>query len=205
MPTYPLAFPLSSGIQEAKIQLVRKTNVSQSIFTGAEQRLENPFHLWAVTGKIPIIEGDTAEAREWRAFILELRGQLGTFNLPVPGITGPSSGYSGSQGLVKGTTQLGDSIITDGWTPNTLLMNRGDFFMTSGELKMNMTTISSDGLGEATIVFEPDIVFSPADDSNIVLDDPFVKMRMTDDATSWNLSSPFIHSFNFEALEVQGV
>lgn len=203
MPTYPLTFPVNPGIQEAKILLIRKTNVSQSIFTGAEQRSENPFHLWAVSGKIPIIDGSTAAARDWRAFILELRGQVGTFNLPVPGITGPSTDYGGSQGLIKGASQLGNSIITDEWTINTLLLNRGDFFMIGGELKMCMVDISSSGIGEATIVFEPDIVFSPNDNSNVVLNDPFIKMRMTTDATSWNLNNPIIHSFSFEAVEVQ--
>lgn len=204
MPTYPLAFPVDPGIEEAKIILIRKTNVAQSIFTGAEQRSENPFHLWSVSGKIPIIDGATAAARDWRAFVIELRGQVGTFNLPVPGITGPSTNYSGSQGLVNGSSLLGDSIPTDGWTPNTSILNRGDFFMIGGELKMSMINTSSNGSGEATLIFEPAIVFSPDNNSNVVLDDPFITMRMTTDTTSWNLSNPVIHAFSFEAVEVQG-
>lgn len=203
MPTFPLAFPTEPGIQDAEILLLRKTNVAQSIFTGAEQRSENPFHLWTISGTIPVIDGDDAAARDWRAFILELRGQVGTFNLPVPGITGPSTNYSGTAGVVKGASQLGDSVITDGWTASTPLLNRGDFFMIGGELKMCMANISTSGIGEATIVFEPAIVSSPADNSIVVLNNPFVTMRMATDTLSWNLTSPVLHSFNFEAVEVQ--
>lgn len=204
MPTYPLSFP-TSGIDNAEFILVRKTNVAQSIFTGAEQRSENPFHLWSIKGDIPTLEGDSADARDWRAFILELRGQVGTFNLPVPGVLGPSSNYSGTQGLVNGSSLLGSSIPTDGWTPNTLILNRGDYFMIGGELKMCMSDIYSSGTGSATIVFEPDIVFSPTNNSNVVLDNPFVKMRMSTDTTGWTVSSPTLHNFKFEAVEVQDV
>ncbi len=203
MPTFPLAFPASPGIQEAELFLIRKTNVSQSIFTGSEQRLENPFHLWSVSGKIPIIDGDDAAARDWRAFILELRGQVGTFNLPVPGVTGPSTNYSGTVGVVKGAGLLGDSIPTDGWTASAAILNRGDFFMLGTELKMCMANISASGIGEATIVFEPALVQAPADNSVVTINNPFVIMRMGTDILSWSLTAPVIHSFTFDAVEVQ--
>ena len=203
MPTFPLAFPVSPGIQEAEMLLVRKTNVAQSIFTGSEQRSENPFHLWTISGTIPVIDGNTAAARDWRAFILELRGQVGTFTLPVPGVTGPSTNYSGLAGVVNGIALLGDSIPTDGWTASTPLLNRGDFFMIGGELKMCMADISSSGTGTAIIVFEPAIVTSPTNNSVVVINNPFVTMRMATDGLSWSLTSPVLHSFSFEAVEVQ--
>jgi len=204
MPTYPLAFPVSPGLEGAKMTLARRTSTATSPFTGSEQRSEWPFALWVVKATVPEIGVENAAAiRDWRAFIVELRGQAGTFVLPVPGIVGPSTNYSGTQGLVNGASQLGTSIITDTWTPNTPILNRGDYFRLGTTLKMCMADVSSNGSGQATIVFEPEIITAPANNSAVDLADPSAIMRMTSDTTSWDVRGPVLHTFSFEATEVK--
>lgn len=203
-PTYPLTFPPNPGIKDASVHLARKTTVAMSPFTASEQRAEWPFSQWVISGTITEVDESTdAEAiRDWRSFIIELRGQLGTFYMSVPGYSGPSTNYSGTQGAVKGASQLGESVTTDNWTINTPIMNRGDYFNLGSELKMCMADVSSDGIGEATILFEPTLGNSPADDSSIELDDPTAIMRMATDTNTWNIRSPIMNKFSFEAVEV---
>jgi len=201
MPTYPLTFPAEPGLEDAQIKLVRATKVSQSPFTGATKKAETPFNLWSVSATVPIIGGDEAAARDWRAFILELHGQSGTFKLPVPGVTGPSTGYTGSEGLVNGASQLGGTVITDGWATSTLILNRGDFFMLGTELKMCMSPATTDGTGAVTITFEPVIATSPADNSTVTVFNPYSIMRMATDDIGWSLKSPVLHKFSFQAIE----
>ena len=202
MPTYPLTFPTSRGLQDAKMSLSRKTSVATSPFTGAEQRSEWPFSKWVIEATVPELDGDEVATREWRSFILELRGQWGTFNMPVPGITGPSSDYVGAIGAVNGASQTGNSVVTDSWTASTLIMNRGDYFMLGTELKMCMANISSDALGDATIVFEPAIKVSPANVSSVILNNPYAIMRLNNDVTPWSVKKPLLHKFSFDATEV---
>ena len=135
MPTYPLTLPTGTGFKDAKLTLLRQTSVATSIFTGKTQRGEQPMALWLFDGKLIVMEDETL-ARNWRATITELHGQLGTFQLPVPGYISPSTGYSGPAGLVRTVSQVGLSLDTDGWTGNTLIFNRGDYFTVNNELKI---------------------------------------------------------------------
>lgn len=205
MPTYPLTFP-STGLKKATMALARRTSVATSPFTGTEQRSEWPFSLWSVTGAvIEIGLEDDSEVRDWRAFILELHGQAGTFRMPVPGIDGPSSGYDvvSGQGLVDTADQIGESVTTKNWQVSTLILNRGDYFMIGDELKMCMQTATSDVSGNLTLVFEPAMHKATTLDQVVTLANPNAIMRMITDSTQWAVRGPMIHTFSFEAVEVK--
>lgn len=199
MATFPISLPTQPGFEEAELTLVRSTNITQSPFTGAAQKSEQPFSLWVFKSSVPLME--ESRASEWRAILTELRGQVGTFKLIVPGYSGPSTGYSGSAGLVKGVSQLGTSLITDSWDISIPLFNRGDYFTINNELKVITTTISSDGIGEATIDFEPALRSSPPDNDPFVIVDPFVVMRMSRDDLGWAIRHPVLSSIVVEAVE----
>lgn len=147
MPTYPLTLPTGTGFKDAKLTLLRQTSVSTSIFTGKTQRGEQPMALWLFDGKLILME-DEKLARDWRATIVELHGQIGTFQLPVPGYVSPSTGYSDSAGLIFGASQTGLSLNTDGWAISSLIFNRGDYFTVNNELKI---VAQSNGLLSAVV------------------------------------------------------
>lgn len=198
-PSYPLTLPSSPEFEEFDMTLARRTSVGQSIFNGAEQRDEQPFALWFMSGLLPKL--DVIEAREWQSFIVEMRGQVGTTQVPIPGYTGPSTGYAGSAGLVNGASQTGTDLITDGWSLSTSLFNKGDYITVNDELKMIMAAISSDGGGNATLAIEPALRFSPANNDPLEISVPYAVMRFPNDEMGWRLHHAMLSSVPFQMVE----
>lgn len=199
MAVFPISLPAEPGFEDAEFKLIRNTTIAQSPFTGSSQRSEQPFALWAFKSSVPNMEED--RAREWRAILTELRGQVGTFKLIPPGYSGPSTGYSGPAGLVKGASQSGNSLITDGWSTNTLIFNRGDFLTVNNELKLLTADATTDGLGEVTLEFEAALRSSPPDNEPIVVTNPFVVMRLVRDDLGWRIRHPVLSTIQIEAME----
>lgn len=76
--------------------------------------------------------------------------------------------------LVKGGSQVGASLVTDGWTHNvTGIMKAGDIFTLAGLNTVYEATAdaNSDNSGNATLAISPDIYVgsSPADDAPLTL------------------------------------
>ena len=92
----------------------------------------------------------------------------------LPGSGKAANGSGGGTPLVKGASQSGTSLITDGWTAAAAVrMKAGDCFTVAGlDVLFRATAdISSDGSGNATITIEPPIVAgsSPADNAALTI------------------------------------
>ncbi len=198
---FPVTFPTDPGLTNVEFALSRQTAIAQSPFTGAEQRSNLTFSLWLLSGNVPDMSGDEVAVRNWRAFILELRGQYGTFTIVVPGNDDPSTGYSGTVGTVNGADQVGTTIVTQGWTAETALLNRGDYFNLGNELKMCTSSVTTGIGGAATIDFEPEIKIPPTNGSDVIVNSPTITMRMQEDDLAWSLKHPLIYGFGFTAQE----
>ncbi|MBI1234779.1 MAG: hypothetical protein GC208_09785 [Alphaproteobacteria bacterium] len=135
----------------------------------------------------PFVSVTEEEGAELRAFLMKLRGRVNTFRFPVPGWTGLLSGYTGAAGLVKGAGQLGTSLESDGWNPSELLLKEGDWFTVNDELKICAADVSSDGLGEAAITFEPPLRRAPADNAPFVISSPYALMAQISPAEPWSV------------------
>lgn len=201
MPSYPLTLPSSPLFEDGLHALVRATQVAQSPYTGKSQAAELPYALWRFNGTLPSMDG--AEAREWRAFLIELRGRAGTFRMPAYPVQDTlASGYTGPAGTVNGASQTGTSLITAGWTNGATVFSRGEFFTVNDELKMVMdTSVVASGAGAATITFEPALRSSPANGATIVYASPTVVMRLGQDDLGWRLSAPTLHDIQIVADE----
>lgn len=155
------------GFQKYTLKLDRKTISMKSPFTGKRQALIQPYALWNFKGTFATQYG--VNAGELRSFLTQLSGQANTFKLPVPDAQYPISGYTGWTGVVNGAGQTGTSIVTDGWTPSTLVLSNGDHFTLNGELKVNVGYAVSDGSGNCTLNFLPPIRNSPADNLQLFI------------------------------------
>jgi hypothetical protein len=90
----------------------------------------------------------------------------------LPGSGRAPNGAGGGTPLIKGANQTGDTLTTDGWTPNiTNVVRRGDFIKIVGlnTVKKILADASSDGSGNATIRVNAPIAVggSPGDNAAI--------------------------------------
>lgn len=129
------------------------------------------------------------------AFALAQRGQYEIFTL-IPPLWSTARGIATGTPLVKGASQTGRNITTDGWTATkTGILLAGDFIKFNGQDKIYMITenADSDGSGNATITIEPALLASPANDEVIITTDVPFSVAFFADSQSFLLHPRNIH------------
>lgn len=122
-----------------------------------------------------------ADARILKAWINKLSGMAGRFYLYDFTHAIPSGTALGSS-MVKGASQIGRTLLTDGWTANQAnLLLPGDYFGVGNQLCVITEPASSDSGGNATLVFEAPLRSSPADNTSITTVKPSCVMMLADD------------------------
>jgi hypothetical protein len=144
-----------------------------------------------------------ADAATWIAFFLKMRGMSETFYGFDPDWK-VNRGAMGGTPLVNGAGQTGTSLIIDGCTPNvTGWLKAGDYYSVGGELKRLTGDVDTNGSGQATLVGEPYLRTSPADNAAVTITNPKAKMRLVDDSQlSWQSNQHGIYGEKtFSAFE----
>lgn len=197
-----LTFPtLSRTPPSFTFGLKHNTTLFQSPLSGAVQTVEMPGARWQF--RMSYADLEEADAALLQGFLAQLRGQAGRFYLYNLARPTPRGSVPGTP-LVKGASQTGATLATDGWTPSqTGILKVGDFFKIGNELKMVVgADVNSDGAGEATITFEPPIRSSPADNSAVATSSPTAVFKLTSDDNAWNTRAPVWTSFELQGEEV---
>jgi hypothetical protein len=202
MTTYTL--PENSYISST-FGLESNTQVFSSPLSNNTQVLELTGARWTAT--YSVANKTAANAGPWISFLTKLRGQANSFYGYDPQ-RAVAYGNAGGTPLVKGASQTGNSIITDGWTSSvTNILKAGDmiaFDTTDGrELKMVTADVNSDGSGNATIAIEPSIRTSPSNDATIIVSIPSCVMRLADDSQAkWTVNELGLYEIKFSGIEV---
>jgi len=175
----PISMPTSPGFTTCRFGLETNTQRFESPLTKNVQRVLLGGARWNATLSLPAMKRDKAAA--WQAFFLKLEGSVNTFYGFDPDAKAPRGLATGTP-LVKGASQSGSSLNTDGWTASTIgILKAGDYFSVNGELKMATADANSDGSGNATIQFKPALRNSPADNAPVTVDNPACTMILSDD------------------------
>jgi len=176
-----MAIPIPSvpNFTDSSFFLQANTQQFESPLNKAVQRVQLSGPRWIATFSLPPMT--KAIASEWITFFNDLRGNLNTFNAFDPEGKTPR-GSGGGVPLVNGASQTGNTLITDGWpiSINGILL-KGDYFSVNGELKQITQNINSDGGGNATLTFEPNLRNSPADSVPITTSNATVEMILSND------------------------
>ena len=188
---YPLSTPTTIGIESIELRAVNAVAVSQSPFTYKQQVISHGGQKWEASVTIPSVHRD--KAAEWKALLVGLKGQVGTFLLGDPD-------YATPQGTVSSCTLTGTagdesvSVVMSG----TLLA--GDYIQlgSGSSAKLHQVLLDQDGDGSLEIW--------PALRSNytgatVVFNNPKGVFRLSNNVTSWSINNASIYGISFEAVE----
>lgn len=201
MTTYPLTFP-NVSVTKSRFTLNSATTQNTSPFSGSQQTYFFGGQWWS--GNITFKPTTRAEAALVQAFLAKLRGKFGTFLYGDPDdLAGNPLGGAGGTILVNGAAQTGNTMTVDGMTVSSTIRKAGDYFSlgTGVNMRLYMFTedLVSDGSGEGTATFEPNLRTSPADNDQLDITSPMGAFRLVDNVADWqsNRSSVYDISINF--------
>lgn len=199
MTTY--AFP-SIIPNRSVFELRSNSKTFASPLSGAIQTAFRGGTRWAMQLFFDNLTGDNRS--EMQAFLVKLNGQVHYFTVHDHSYT--IRGTGGGTPVVNGASQTGTSLVTNGWTASATVLKAGDYFsFTNGtfdELKMVTGDVTSDGSGNATLNFLPEIHVSPANGATIDVTDPLGTFLLVNPNVSWtNVPKPF-SNFEIQAMEV---
>ena len=173
----------------------------ESPITGQKNHDIKAGHRWEGMFVYPPMKEVTA--REWKAWFATMYGPAKTFYCFDPDIRTPEgvADTGSSTPLVKGASQTGISITSDGWALDTVnLLLPGDHVQIGGELKI-VTEIVTSVSDDATINFQPALHVSPNNNSAIVFENPKGIFKLEGDSVSWDSNQFGIHEFAISFYE----
>ena len=205
--SYPLSTPAGLGIRNVRMMTKNVVAVSESPFTLKQQTFEHAGKMWGASVTLPPM--DRADAQKWIAFLLSLKGRLGSFLLSDPSGATPLGSASTTPGtpLVAGGSQTGNTLSIDGLPVSTTgYLLAGDYIQVgtgSGtQLYKCLADVDTDGGGAATIDIWPDIRTSPADNETVTVSNAAGLFRLVSNETEWSVDDAEIFGISFECVEV---
>lgn len=202
--TYPLTPPSAPTFNNVVMRALNVVGLSASPFTLETQAQEWPGEAWAFDGQIPPMK--RADAEEWIAFLLALRGSSGTFYLGDPAAGTPRGVATGTP-LVNGANAAGSKTLAiKGWTNSiTNILKKGDYLQvgsgTSQRLYKSVTDANSDGSGHATIDIFPRLREALADNAAITTASCKGVFRLAMNTREWSINTARVYGLSLKAIE----
>lgn len=190
--TYPLTLPTVTGLESVEFRAVNSNSISQSPFTYQQQVISFGGERWEVDVKVPLQRKDTAAA--WKAFLISLRGRLGTFLMGDPDYPQPRGTIS--SGTVTGSA--GSSTVSVNMTGSLLA---GDYFQLGGGSSARLFQVLEDQDGNGDLEIFPKLRVN-YNNAPIIKDNPKGVFRLSDNTASWLINSSNIYTISFSGVEV---
>lgn len=205
--TYPLQIPSNVGIANITLSAENAGAISQSPFTFQQQVVAHPGQRWAASVSLPPMRKEDAEY--WVAFLLSLKGQVGTFLMGDPNCKTARGSASTTPGtpLVNGGGQTGDTLVVDGLPANaTGYLLPGDYIQlgagAAARLHKVLTQVNTDSLGNATLDIWPNLRVSPADNAGMIVVNTKGRFRLKENIQQWQINEISFYGITFDCVEV---
>lgn len=194
------ALPTSPGIRAVVITQNSTVGASESPFTGNLQTQEWSRQFWQAQVTLPRMT--VAQASNWIATLVSLRGMAGTFMLGDPSRKTPRGSALGTP-LISGNVNGGSSILTKGWTANTQhVLLPCDWIQIDNHLYMVLSDENSDATGAASFDIWPDLQTAPLDNTAIIVSNAQGIFRLGGNETSWEVDEALTIGLQFNARSV---
>ena len=205
--TYPLSLPTTIGIGEIELRANNVVGVSQSPFTYKQQVVQHQGQRWEASVSIPPIRKDLAE--EWIAFLISLKGPVGTFYLGDPNMATPRGavGSSDTVTLASGTSAGDETVdLNKGSSAVSGFLLPGDYIQIDTDadrtLHKVLNTVDLDASGNGTADIWPHVRGTVAQGTTVVHQSATGKFRLTSGLTSWSINNASTYGISFDAVEV---
>jgi len=184
-----------------------KNTVAMSVspFTYAQQAVAHSGQIWEADIKLPSMKRKDAE--EWVAFLLSLRGMLGTFKLG-DSVGATARGALGGTPVVNGGSQLGGVLNINGASNSvTNWLKAGDYIQLGTEgtatLHKVLKNASSDGSGNVSLDIWPYIASSPSSGAAVVTSNTYGRFRLASNEQNWDINHAATYGIVFGAVGVR--
>lgn len=177
--------PTSANLVSFSIMLDQQQQVNRSEWTGTRKVTALPGAQKWMAKFQPHEICDQNIKKEWRAFIIALRGQANIFNLIVA-----RNQHSGTNPVVGAGANAGATLPLTGLPVSTTLLVAGDYMtvpLPSGHERLVMLTadLTSNGAGAATAQFWPYLNQVPTLAATVETIDPFALMALAGSQQGW--------------------
>ncbi len=189
--SYPLDTPTSIGIESVELRAVNAVATSQSPFTYKQQVIAHTGQKWEASVTIPSVRKD--KAAEWKAMLVALKGQTGTFLLGDPDCVSPRGTVSSC--AVTGFS--GDESVTVVMTGSLLA---GDYIQLGSGSSAKLHTVLVDQTGDGTLEIWPALRADYISET-AVTNSPKGVFRLKQSVTSWEINNASHYGISFEAVE----
>ena len=201
--SYPRNLPTHTGIMSVEMRAVNAVAYSRSPFTYAGQAHAYAGQMWQADINLPPMHEDDAE--QWVAWLISLRGQLGTFLFGVPSRATPR-GSAGGSPLVAGSGQTGGTLNIDGADADqATFLKAGDYIQlgtgASSTLHKVLVDAATDGAGEASLELWPHMRSSPTNNSSVVISSAKGLFRLASNEQAWSVDHARVYGISFGAME----
>lgn len=194
--SYPISLPTNHGFAQIEFRAVNAVAYSQSPFTFAGQAIAHPGQMWQADVTLPPMK--RADAEQWVAALLSLRGRLGTFLLGDP----LSTGIRGTATAATITGAVGANTVSATVTLGQTLL-AGDMFQlgTGSDATLHKVLQNYTGTGAAAnLEIWPGLriarTAAAAD-----LTSPQGNFRLASNETSWSVDQASVYGISFSAME----
>jgi len=204
--SYPLSLPTSIGIAQIEFRATNAVAVSRSPFTYSTQVHAYSGQSWQADVTLPSIRRDLAE--EWVAWLISLKGQLGTFYLGDPNAVTPrGSARNTDTILVNGATSSGNTLAIDSAPASqTGYLKAGDYMQvgtgTSRQLFKVLADVNTNGSGQATVDIWPDVRTTIANNSAVTVENTKGIFRLASNEQGFSINEASFYGISFGAVEV---
>ena len=203
--SYPISLPTHTGIAQVEFRTTNAVAYSRSPFTFAGQAHAYAGQMWAADVSLPPMH--RADAERWVAWLISLKGQLGTFYLGDPLAELPmGSARDADTILVNGDVSSGDTISIDGAAlSQTSYLKAGDFMQIGSGISRQLFKVLSDtdtdGSGAAVVDVWPNVRTAITDASPVTVQSAQGVFRLASNETNWSVNNASIYGINFSAME----
>tara|TARA_Y100000114_G_scaffold64448_1_gene59023 strand:+ start:777 stop:1400 length:624 start_codon:yes stop_codon:yes gene_type:complete len=201
--SYPLTLPSHVKPSSITFRAVNTVGMSMSPFTYQQQVIAHAGQRWECDVTLPAMS--RADAEQWVAFLVSLRGRFGTFTLGDP-VSASPRGSAGGTPLVNGASQTGVTLNIDGCTASqTGWLKAGDYIQlgTGGSATLHkvLADADSNGSGEVSLDLWPFIRTAPSDNASVVVTNTVGQFRLASNEQNWNINEASIYGITFGAVE----
>ena len=190
--TYPLDTPTTIGIESIELRAVNAVATSQSPFTYKQQVISHTGQKWEASVTIPSVRRD--KAAEWKAMLVALKGQTGTFLLGDPDYVSPR----GTVTSCVVTGNVGGETVSVVMTGSLLA---GDYIQLGAGSAAKLHQVLIDQTGNGDLEIWP-ALRSNYTSATVVTDSPKGVFRLNQNVSSWSINNASSYGISFEAVEV---